>query len=356
MTDNRLSEALVALGNSELDRAESILRDILRNIPSDVHALHFLGVILCQKGSFESGTRLIEQSISLDSTRFAPYLNLGKLYLDNDQAALAIPPLKMACKINSLSFDAHYLLAKSFFSAGDIHSATQSANRSIEIQPSNSEALYLLGLITSESDKELAISYYTKAIAVDPCCYRALVNIGNLHSQRRCFNDAIVFFQWSLSIEPSCLKALSGMAYCYKQISRFGDAINFYTKVLEIDPASIDTYFSLAELYKEESDLDKCIICLRQALEVNSDHPEVLYMLSISLMDAGRISESLEYAKQYNSLNSFDSTLYERLAGTCERLSYRLNDEKLYLIAKSLFQEVLRIRPQVKTFNYPGRQ
>ena len=71
-----LQAGMQALQSGSLESAENIFRNILSADSSEVHSLHFLGVIFCQKGNLEDGIALIEQSIRLDPSRFAPYLNM----------------------------------------------------------------------------------------------------------------------------------------------------------------------------------------------------------------------------------------------------------------------------------------
>ena len=352
--DQMLSEVLALMQSSDIDHAEIILQDILIHDPFNTHALHFLGVCLCQKGDLKNGIQLIEKSISIDSTRFAPFLNLGKFYLDNSQLKHAVSSLDRACELNPHSFDAWFLSAKALFLSGDIVRALRSGKRALEIQPSSSKVLYLLGLIATESDKLLAISYYEKSIFLDASSRESLVNLANLYLHFGRFDDSVSSFQSALATDPECLQALGGLAYAYRKSSRFDESIATYNKLILLDPASIDSYFSLAELYKDKGCLEKAITFLNKALEFNSDHPEVLFMLSISLMDIGNIGDSLNVAKKYHRLRPFDPSLYERLGSTCERLSYRLNSKNLYLQAEILYKESLCVRPLIRSFRVVG--
>ena len=92
----QLQVGMQALQSGNLDTAENIFRNILSLDSSEVHSLHFLGVVFCQKGNLDDGIALIEQSIRLDPSRFGPYLNLGRFLVGANQWDRAVAALEQA--------------------------------------------------------------------------------------------------------------------------------------------------------------------------------------------------------------------------------------------------------------------
>ena len=117
--------------------------------------------------------------------------------------------------------------------------ALRSGKRALEIQPSSSKVLYLLGLIATESDKLLAISYYEKSIFLDASSRESLVNLANLYLHFGRFDDSVSSFQSALATDPECLQALGGLA---SPKLTFDESIATYNKLILLDPASIPIF------------------------------------------------------------------------------------------------------------------
>ena len=81
----KLQVGMQALQDQNLDAAENVFYSLLAVNPSEIHSLHFLGVVACQKGDIATGVDLIEKSISIDSTRFGPFHNLARFLVDDNQ-------------------------------------------------------------------------------------------------------------------------------------------------------------------------------------------------------------------------------------------------------------------------------
>jgi len=247
----QLQAGMQALQAGSLDAAEHIFRNILSANSSEVHSLHFLGVIFCQRGKLDDGVALIERSIRLDPSRFGPYLNLGRFLLGANQWDRAVAALQQAVQRDVNSFDAWSMLAQSSFFAGNADAALKAGRRAAEINPGNAEIFFSLGVYASGSNKDEAINHYRHSVSIDPESFKALVNLGNCLLDSKRIEESITAFNAAIEIEPSCFQALMGLCRAYGDLAKWLEALDMAKQALILDSSSHDAAFWVGySLYK----------------------------------------------------------------------------------------------------------
>ena len=263
-----LQAGMQALQSGSLESAENIFRNILSADSSEVHSLHFLGVIFCQKGNLEDGIALIEQSIRLDPSRFAPYLNMGRFFVGANQWDRALAALQQAVQRDASSFDAWSMLAKASFFSGNADGALMAGKKAAEIDPGNSEIFFSLGVYASGTNKEEAIDHYRNAVAIDPASFKAWVNLGNCLLDFQRVEDAIAAFHEALKSDPSCLQALMGLCRAYGDLNQWVESLATAQQALLLNPLSHDAAFKVGfSLHKLDRKLD-AVNAYRSALNI----------------------------------------------------------------------------------------
>ena len=84
--EGKLQQAISLYQAGQLQQAEQICQQILRDFPQHADALHLLGVIACQVEEYKIATDLISQAVEIDSNQSQPkfaemYNNLGNVLL-----------------------------------------------------------------------------------------------------------------------------------------------------------------------------------------------------------------------------------------------------------------------------------
>jgi predicted O-linked N-acetylglucosamine transferase (SPINDLY family) len=162
---NRLARAVSHLGAGQLSEAEALFREVLREEPSNADALHFLGVVLGQRGGAAAAVEKIRQAIALRPDAPAFHNNLG-----------------MALK-----------------SAGDLAGAIQSYRRAVELAPGYIGARFNLGVaLAARGDLGEAQEVYRQILAIDPKHRGArgdlaatLMREGRCHEGVQLFEDLV---------------------------------------------------------------------------------------------------------------------------------------------------------------------
>ena len=68
--EGNLQQAISFYQSSQLQQAEQICQQILKDFPQHADALHLLGVIAYQIGDYRIATGLINQAIEIDSNQY----------------------------------------------------------------------------------------------------------------------------------------------------------------------------------------------------------------------------------------------------------------------------------------------
>ena len=77
--EGKLQQAISFYQAGQLQQAEQICQQILRNYPQHAEALHLLGVIAHQVGENNVATGLITQAIKIDSNQYVFFNSLGSV-------------------------------------------------------------------------------------------------------------------------------------------------------------------------------------------------------------------------------------------------------------------------------------
>ena len=242
----QLQRGMQELRAGSLDVAENIFRSILSQDALEIHSLHFLGVIFCQKGNLDDGVALIEKSIHLNPSRFVPYLNLGRFLIAASQWDRAVNALSEAVQRDASSFDAWAMLARSSYFAGDIDVALMAGRKAAEINPGNAEIYFSLGIYSTEKNKDEAIDNYCRAVTIDPTSFKSWANMGNLLLDCQRVGESINAFQEALKIDPACFQAFLGLSRAYGDLDKWLESLDVAKQALALEPSSLDAAFWVA--------------------------------------------------------------------------------------------------------------
>ena len=75
--EGKLQQAISFYQVGQLQQAEQICQQILRDFPKHAETLHLLGIIAHQVGDYRIATSLIAQAIEIDSNQSSFFYNVG---------------------------------------------------------------------------------------------------------------------------------------------------------------------------------------------------------------------------------------------------------------------------------------
>jgi tetratricopeptide (TPR) repeat protein len=131
--------------------------------------------------------------------------------------------------------------ALALYNQGNYAEAITYYDKALAIDPNNEVALYGKGsALNYKGNYAEAILYFDKALAIDPNDKEALNNKGySLFSQGN-YAEAITYYDKALAIDPNFIIALIGKGNALYGQGKYAEAITYYDKALAIDPNNKD--------------------------------------------------------------------------------------------------------------------
>ena len=150
--EGKLQQAISLYQAGQLQQAEQICQQILRDFPQHADALHLLGVIACQVEEYKIATDLISQAVEIDSNQSQPkfaemYNNLGNALLGQGRLEESIQAYQQAIHIQPKFVEVHNSLGNALREQGRLEESIQACQQAIHIQPDHAEAHKNLGII-----------------------------------------------------------------------------------------------------------------------------------------------------------------------------------------------------------------
>lgn len=210
-----LKMAIEMQQNRLYDGAETLYRRILKASPGLPDALHFLGMLLYQRGQAEEGIGCIEQALDRDPSYAGAYNNLGNIHA----------------------------------SRGDLLPATLAYQRALALAaPQSAEAADLHN------------------------------NLGALYKVQKRFDEARVAYERAIAIDARHVNAHNNLGLLCAAQGDLEGAIRCYITALELMPGNTDGRKMLGITYYTVGKIAEAAEVFRQWLQREPDHPVARHM------------------------------------------------------------------------------
>jgi tetratricopeptide (TPR) repeat protein len=210
-----LTIAAQHLQAGQFQAAEQVCQQILVRDPEQADALHMLGVLAYETGSYEFAVEHISRAIASRGTQAAFHASLGLVYQAQRNLVAAI-----AC-----------------------------FRRALELQPDHAETHNNLGTALHDQEQlDEAAAEYRRAIAQKPQLAAAHNNLGNVLQSQRKHAEAVESYQLALELNPAHAQANSNLANALRNLGRYDEALISYARALELNPEYATAHCSRAML------------------------------------------------------------------------------------------------------------
>ncbi len=194
-------------------------RQILEVEPKHPEALYGLGVLMKQKGEYQSAENLLRSLLQVQPNSTKAWFSLGNLHQDR----------------------------------GQLSEAVEAYDQVLALQP-NSPAVYNnLGYTLQQQGKwEDAIACYQKALALQPECIEADVNWANaLHAQGKLSSEKQTYYA----------AMNNDLGNKRKQAGDLKTAIAYYRQAIAMKPELADAQYNLGLALQEQGEFEKTVGC-----------------------------------------------------------------------------------------------
>ena len=185
-------------------------------------------------------------------------------------------------------------LALKFYQRGELKRSVPICEQILGIDPDNTNALHLLGLIAHQMGKnEAAARLIEKAIGINNAVFSYHNTAGNIyralnkpHVATACYNRAIL-------LKPDYHEAHNNLGVVLHEQGKLDKAITHYRRAISLKPDYHQTYNNLGTALREQGKLDEAVACYRRALSLNPEDHMAHNNLGVMLLEQGQLSEAI---------------------------------------------------------------
>jgi predicted O-linked N-acetylglucosamine transferase (SPINDLY family) len=235
-------------------------------------------------------------------------------------------------------------VAIDFHLQGNLVQAEAIYRQVLKIEPSNADALHLLGLIAHQTGyHQAALDLIGQAIEVIPTKEIFYSSRGVVLKKLKQLDAAIISYKMAIELNPKYAEAYSNLGSAQAEQKQLEAAVISYKKAIELKPDLAEAYSNLGIAQAEQKQLDAAVISYKKAIELKPDLAETYSNLGIAQeeqkhLDAAVISYKkaielkADYANAYSNLGNAQLKLKELEAavGSYEK-AIELNPDFEYL-------------------------
>jgi anaphase-promoting complex subunit 8 len=174
--------------------------------------------------------------------------------------------------------------------------------RALKVDPLCVSAWTLMGHEYVElSNSEDAIKCYRKAIEINPKDYRAWSGLGSTYELLEQYLHAMYHYQKALAIRPYQGRFWCALGNCYEHLKRFKDALRCYDRAVKNDDPDGIALYKMANLYKALDQPLKAVEMWESLIRDKTD---------FDTYESTEVQALLELAQHYRDNANFEKATY----------------------------------------------
>jgi tetratricopeptide (TPR) repeat protein len=188
------------------------------------------------------------------------HTDLGNLYTRKGKWQYAIACYHKAIELNPKYANAHLNLARIFLRIGKQQEFIKAMQLALALKPRIGSAIdrfYLGNALVDQGQQQQAISFYHKAILLNPRFTQSYHRLSEILSKEKQHQEAIEFLEQGIHYNPHDPESYYFLGQQWEMLGNWGSAVKMYTFVLQLEPqypgASQKLNHALAEKLKVES-------------------------------------------------------------------------------------------------------
>ena len=266
------NDAISAVNNRDLKRAEELFRGIIKTDESHIAALNLLVVVLMSMKRFAEAEQFIARATSLNQQSDVSFYNYGLIskHLNKPQQAL-----ENFSKAIALNPD----IAETWNNRGTVLNdlnkydlAISDFDKAIAINGQYSEAYANKGkslMLLKRYDE--AFAAYDKALAIRPGLEVAWLGRGNVFWSLQRYDEALAPYDKALAIKPDLEGAWLGRGNVFWSLKRYDEAFAAYDKALSIKPDLENAWLGRGNVFCDLKRYDEAFAAYDKALSIKPD-------------------------------------------------------------------------------------
>ena len=229
----------------EVDR---LSKEIKAN-PKNADALFRRAKVYVDQKKFKLAFADINQAVALDSLKTDYLLLQADVLFANMMIPQAVETFQKSIALNPKNTEAYLKLAELQLYIKKYKESIQYANEALKINKHIGKAYFIKGFVFKETgDTIKAISSFQTCVEQEPDNYDAYMQLGILYGAKK-NKLAAQYYANALRLNPKSIEALYDRGLFYQDNQEFNKAIEDYTAILKIDPNNKDAHYNLGYIH-----------------------------------------------------------------------------------------------------------
>lgn len=224
--------------------------------PNQTHAMYYLALSLAEIGELDRAETMLENVIANDERYLEAHMKLGAIADIKGNLALAIERYKEASKYNLKKTEANYLIASCYNRLSDYHSAIEYYKKAVEENPEHLDAYVGYAVALNETgDIKEAVRKIRRAYQMAPDSAQINMIYGVILSRdEKLLKDAIEKFNNAIKINSDTFPAYIGKGEALIRLKNYEEAMGVLNEVMFKSPNLVPAMFLIGGTYVEMAD------------------------------------------------------------------------------------------------------
>lgn len=234
----------------------------------------------------------------------------GNVFLSQDKFDLALRSYRDAAAIDEADSGVHIALGHVLMQMGRDTEAVSHLSRALELDRSNADGHYMLGLISkARQQTNAAIDHYRQALLINPgfdiiytdLC-QLLAGLGRVVEAQRLIEQGLVLF-------PAKVDLHYYLGNLYILQSKQQQAIDCFRHALKLQPAYAEVIMNLGHALRTQGDLDEALASYRTALSLQPDSVDAFSNLLLTLLYSSVVTSAEKFLEHQEFGRRFETPL-----------------------------------------------
>ena len=278
-------------------------------------AIFYLGNAYYELRDFAKAAEYYQEYIDLNPPDTAEaWKQLGISLFESEQFAEAAQAFQEALKPIPEDITLNYKLAQSYQKSEQYDEAEQIYLLLTEISPKDTANYYntIVRMYDEAKLPDKAVAAAVRSVEVDPTNTDAQFNLGYMQMKQKKFAEAIKVFDKVLELDPGMEYAYLQLGYCHTQLKQYQNAVDVYKKLVEIVPENADAWLGIGYNYMYQKKWDPAANPFLKAIELKPDNGSAYYNLGICYLN---LKDNFSAREILKKLRTIDQVLANKLNG-----------------------------------------
>lgn len=254
-TGQKLQQAVALHAQGNVELAKILYLDVLKTLPGEFNALHYLGMIETQAGNLEAALSLLSQAVKANPQSVDALNNFAYVQQLLGHVTQALASYEQALQLNPRDIGILNNLGLLLKQLQRMPEALAAFDRALLVNPTHVDILCNRGNVLQHMGRaEDALANYDLALKLAPNNVVVLNNKSTALSDLLRNEEALAICDQAIAISPDYAQAWADRGTALRNLDRTKEAVESFRRALAIDPALLKAQVNLASICVSDPD------------------------------------------------------------------------------------------------------